>query len=159
MFKAAEQKKGKKKNCGKVLTEILPDVQQDLRRSSVELIKKRAEAEYEQCTHAETISSQGDTERRRGEEPVALSAVSLSDVVGSVAVAVKGTAAVILHHLLLTKRLQKSPIRLWEVALESFKSKGIQRSPPLLCFFTHTVSPSLLPSSDDCASRPSSQRS
>lgn len=45
-----------------------------------------------------------------------LSVVSLSDVVGSLVVVVvavvRGTAAEILHHLLLTKQRGKSPIRL-----------------------------------------------
>ena len=38
-------------------------------------------------------------------------------MVGSLAVAVKGTAAEILHHLLLTERRGKSPIRMWKVKL------------------------------------------
>lgn len=56
-----------------------------------------------------------------------LSVVSLSFVVGSLAVVVKGTAAEILHHLLLTIRRGKSPIRLRKVklvALGSFEADG-----------------------------------
>lgn len=60
-----------------------------------------------------------------------LSVVSLSDVVGSLVVVavVRGTAAEILHHLLLTKQRGKSPIRLLEVkvaALGSFDGGVIQ---------------------------------
>lgn len=46
---------------GKVLTEILSDVQQDSRGSSVQLVKQRAETEEEQSSHAETITSQGES--------------------------------------------------------------------------------------------------
>lgn len=98
----------------KVLTEILSDVQQDSRGSSVQLVKQGAETEEEQRSHAETITSQGEAQRRGGEEAV-LSVVPLSGVVGSRAVAVKGTAAEILHHLLLTRHRGKSPIRPWRV--------------------------------------------
>lgn len=96
----------------KVLTEILSDVQQNFRGSSVQLIKQGAEAEEEQRSHAETITPQGESQRYRRECAV-LSVVSLSNVVGSLAVAVKWAAAEILHHLLLTKRRGKSAIRLW----------------------------------------------
>lgn len=46
-----------------VLTEVLSDVQQDFRGSSVQLVKKRAETEEEQRSHAETITSQGKSQR------------------------------------------------------------------------------------------------
>lgn len=48
-------------------------------------------------------------------------------MVRSLAVVVKGTAAEILHHLLLTKRRGKLPIRPWKVklvALRSLESAG-----------------------------------
>lgn len=104
-----------------VLTEILSDVQQDLRGSSVQLVKERCEAEEEECSHAETITSQGKSQRQRRKN-AALSVVSLSDVILDLVVAVKGTAAEILHHLLLTKRRGKSPIRLRKVKLVSLGS-------------------------------------
>lgn len=94
-----------------VLTEILPDVQQDFRGSSVQLVKKGTETEEEQRSHAETITPQRQSPRQ-GKEKAVLSVVSLSYLIGSLVV-VKGTAAEILHHLLLTKRRGKSPIRLW----------------------------------------------
>lgn len=43
-------------------------------------------------------------------------------MIGDLVVAVKGTAAEILHHLLLTKRRGKSPIRLRKVKLVSLGS-------------------------------------
>lgn len=48
-------------------------------------------------------------------------------MVGSLVVAVKGTAAEILHHLLLTKRRGKSPIRLWKVKLVALRSFAADR--------------------------------
>lgn len=48
-------------------------------------------------------------------------------MVGDLAMAVRGTAAEILHPLLLTKPCGKSPIRLWKVklvALRSFEADG-----------------------------------
>ena len=54
-------------NDKKVLTQILSDVQQDFRRSSVQLVKEGAEAEEEQRSHAETIASQGEPQRQRRE--------------------------------------------------------------------------------------------
>lgn len=51
----------------KVLTEILSDVQQDFRWSSVQLVKQGAETEEEQRSHAETITSQGEPQRQRRE--------------------------------------------------------------------------------------------
>lgn len=56
---------GKKEK--KVLTQILSDVQQDFRGSSVQLVKKGAETEEEQRSHAETITSQGKSQRYRRE--------------------------------------------------------------------------------------------
>lgn len=106
---------------GEVLTEILSDVQQDSRGSSVQLVKKGAETEEEERSHAETITSEGEPQRHGGEQAVLL-VVALSDVVGALVVAVRGTAAVILHHLLLTKRRGKSPIRLWKVELVALSS-------------------------------------
>lgn len=47
----------------KVLTEILPDVQQDSWSPAVQLVTKRAEAEEEERSHAETITSQGEAPR------------------------------------------------------------------------------------------------
>lgn len=105
-------------------------------------------------------------------------------MVWSLVVAVKGTAVEILHHLLLTKRRGKSPIRLWKVklvALRSFDSVGAsyflfffnvvwgtRRHPALLLsaaaatglFFKRTafsllLGPSRLRSSDDCSFLPS----
>lgn len=52
-----------KKKKKKVLTEILSDVQQDFRGSSVQLVKEGAETEEEQRSHAETITSQGESQR------------------------------------------------------------------------------------------------
>lgn len=112
-----------------VLTEILSDVQQDLRGSSVQLVKERAEAEEKECSHAETITSQGKSQRQRRKN-AALSVVSLSDVIRDLVVAVKGTAAEILHHLLLTKRRGKSPIRLRKVKLVSLGSLEADRDAP-----------------------------
>lgn len=98
-------------------------------------------------------------------------------MVGSLVVAVKGTAAEILHHLLLTKRRGKSPIRLWKVklvALRSFEADsqlfrrraGTQLSSTAAAtglFFAHSVSlllgPSRLRSLDDCCFLPSFQSS
>lgn len=111
-----------------VLTEVLSEVQQDPRGSSVQLVKERAETEEEECSHAETITSQGKSEWQRGED-AALSVVSLSDVIRDLVVAVKGTAAEILHHLLLTKRRGKSPIRLREVKLVFLGSLETRRQP------------------------------
>lgn len=48
---------------GKVLTEILPDVYQDFRRSSVQLVEKGAETEEKQRSHAEAITSEGKSQR------------------------------------------------------------------------------------------------
>lgn len=48
---------------GEVLTEILSDVQQDFRGSSVQLVKERAETEEEERSHAETITTEGQSER------------------------------------------------------------------------------------------------
>lgn len=118
-------------NKKEVLTEILPDVQQDSWSPPVQLVTKRAEAEEEKRSHTETITSQGEAPRYSAEQAV-LSVVSLSDVVGSLVVVVavvRGTAAEILHHLLLTKQRGKSPIRLLEVkvaALGSFDGGVIQ---------------------------------
>lgn len=109
------------REINEVLTEILSDVQQDLRGSSVQLVKERAEAEEEECSHAETITAQGKSQRQR-KKNAALSVVSFSDVIRDLVVAVKGTAAEILHHLLLTKRRGKSPIRLRKVKLVSLGS-------------------------------------
>lgn len=115
---------------GKVLTEILPDVQQDFWRSSVQLVKQGAEAEEEQGGHAEAVAAQGKAPRQHREE-AGLSTVPLPDVVAVslvVVVAVQGTAAEILHHLLLTKRGGKSPIRLWKVKLDALRSLDSRRS-------------------------------
>lgn len=87
----------------------------------------------------------------------------------------KGTAAKILHHLLLTNRRGMSPIRLWEVkllALRSFEADGqfiwrragTQLSSAAVAtglFFAHSVKlqldPARLRSLDDCSFLPSFQ--
>lgn len=48
--------------------------------------------------------------------------MSLSDVVGGLVVAVEGTAAEILHHLLLTKQRGKSPIRLGKLEVAFWRT-------------------------------------
>lgn len=143
-----------------VLTEVLSEVQQDPRGSSVQLVKERAEAEEEECSHAETITSQGKSEWQRGED-AALSVVSLSDVIRDLVVAVKGTAAEILHHLLLTKRRGKSPIRLREVKLVFLGSLGpapLRLLGPGLLFSAQPRSlpldPARLRTSGDCSFLP-----
>lgn len=98
-------------------------------------------------------------------------------MVGSLFVAVKGTAAEILHHLLLTKRRGKSSIRMWKVKLVAvtpfeadgqllWRRAGTQLSSAAAAtglFFALSVSlllgPSRLRSLDDCSFLPSFQPS
>lgn len=65
-------------SCG--LTEILAHVEQESRSSAVKLVEERAEAEEQQCGHAEAIITQGEAQPQ-GRQPISLSTVPISGVI------------------------------------------------------------------------------
>lgn len=67
------------------LTEILPDLQQNFRGSSVQLVKQWAETEEQQCGHAETIVAQREA-KPESREPESLPAVPIRAVTRAVIV-------------------------------------------------------------------------
>lgn len=66
-------------------SEILPDLQQNFRGSSVQLVKERAEAEEQQCGHAESIIAQGEA-KPESRQPESSPAVPICAVTRAVIV-------------------------------------------------------------------------